>query len=332
MISPIRYIVTVNKRSKLTIFTIAIVIMFITSTLVIVYSFEMSNETLVNRFESRYYVISSEDNLLKSEVNVSIENATEVWIEPGKINNVSTYIVAVYDPAHLLGYTYSCKPGQVVLGNKLTFKNNVSVSTIGKNFTLKILRHADLQVFPNYWAAMNYSVFSDKKPNFLIVDRNIEVSGYVTRGMTSLNSFYEKTAKDITFDLMLIDLITIVVIYLFINALLSFEIKENVKKIAIMQAIGSTRWNIGAIYILRALYIGTAGMITGFSLGVILAYLLAALIPLSGMLTYFVISIPHMVFLVDILLSVVGSIFASLIPVKNAIRINIVEGMKGALR
>ncbi len=327
-----RYVLSLDNRSKLTVFTIAIVIMFVTSTLVIVYSFELSNQSLVNRFESKYFIIASDSNLLDSKVYASVPNATAVWLALAKINNVSTFIFAIYDPQHLFGYGYECKDGEIVLGNDLHFKNTADVKFDDINITLDISGNKDMKFFPNYWAAVNRTLFGTNPPNFLIVEKQTEIGGYKILPMTVLTEFYAKTAEDVTFDLVLIDMITIIVVYLFINALLNAEIIDSIKKISIMRAIGSSRWNIGGIFLLRALYIGTLGMITGFSFGVILAYFLAAVIPLTGMLTYFIIYIPHIVFVVDILIATLGSLLAAILPVRKAINVNILAGIRGVMR
>nr|AAZ32445.1 probable ABC transporter [uncultured euryarchaeote Alv-FOS1] len=332
MLSPLRYVISINNRSKLTIFTIAIVIMFVTSTLIIVYSFEISNKALVDRFESKYYIVESDSNLLDSRVSVSIHNATEIWLASAKINNQSTYIFAVVDPMHLLGYGFQPELNHIIPGKELNIKDHANVTFLGLSMNMSVDKSKSLKFFPEYWAVVNRTYFKEQNPNFLIVTHKVSAQGYSVLPMTALTQFYEKTAEDVTFDLMLIDMITIVVIYLFINALLSAEIRDSVKKIAIMRAIGSTKKNIGGIYLLRALYIGSVGMVIGFALGVILSYFLAAVIPLSGMLTYFTISVPHIVFIVDILISTVGSFFAALIPVSRAIKIKIVPGMKGVYR
>jgi len=303
--------------------------MFVTSTLIIVYSFEISNQALVDRFQSKYFIITSSDNLLNSHVYIKVHNATEVWLAPAIINNKSTYVFALRDPAHLFGYGYDPKAGDIIPGLELNIKGNVTARFLGEILCLNVTTHKDMKFFPEYWAVVNITYFGTRSPNFLIVSHEVKVQGYKVKPMTALPQFYAKTAQDVTFDLMLIDLITIVVIYLFINALLSAEIKDSVKKIAIMRAIGSTRTNIAGIYLLRALYIGSTGMVIGFSLGVILSYLLAALIPLTGMLTYFTIYVPHIVFIIDLLISTVGSFLAALLPVTRAVKVQIVPGMKG---
>ncbi len=332
MLSPIRYVISLDGRSRLTVITIAIVIMFVTSTLVIVFSFENSNKELVDRFQSKYYVVVSSDNIMDSRVNARIKNATMVWMAPATINGTSTVIISVMDPTHLMGYGYTCKETQLIPGTALNLKKTANLSYEGRNYTLSVLGKKDLKFFPNYWAIVNISFFRGRAPNMLIVNHPVKVHGYMVLPMTVLTQFYAKTAEDVTFDLVLIDLITIVVVYLFINALLNVEIRDSVKKISIMRAIGSSRKNIGGIFLLRAIYIGTAGMIIGFSLGVILSYLLAAIIPLTGMLTYFNIVVPHLVFIVDLVVAVLGSFLAAIVPVKRAINIDILAGMKGVAR
>ncbi len=329
MISPLRYVVSLTKRSKLTILTVAIVTMFVTSSLVIVYSFEMSNKSLIEKFESNYYVISSNDDLTKSRVNAHVNNAAYVWITKGKINNMSTYIIGIYDPNNVLKSNYNCDKNSVILGNYYNLKNQVilSFNNISKNFT--IYSRVSFSHFPEYWVAVNYTYFSSEPPNFLIVTKHVSILGYTTKSMTSLSLFYEKTAEEISFDLFLLDIISLVVIYLFINALLMMEIRENSKKIAILRAIGSSNGNIAGLYLLRSLYIGTMGMIIGFSLGVALSYLLSAIIPLLGFLTYFYVYIPPFVFIADLIIAVVGSIIAAISPVRKVLNIKVIRGLRG---
>ena len=331
MISPLRYVVSLTKRSKLTVITIAIVVMFVTSTLIIVYSFELSNKALIERFQSNYYLISSSDNLLDSRVNLHMENAAYFWVEPAKVNNFSTYIVGIYDPHNILGGYYSCDLDRIIVGSDLKVGKEVHVEFDHEDMNLTLDRRMSFSFFPNYWAVVNYTLLSGRQANFVIVDKYVKVDGYQTKSLTALSSFYEKTAEEISFDLFLLDLISMIVIYLFINALLTIEIKENVKKIAIMRAIGSTKKNIAALYLLRSLYIGSAGAVIGFSVGVALAYLLAAIIPLFGMLTYFIIYIPHVVFIADLIIAVVGSLIAAISPIYSTLKIDIIRGMKGVL-
>ena len=334
MISPLRYVISLTKRSKLTIITVAIVVMFVTATLVIVYSFEMSNEALVNRFEAHYYVIASSDNILDSRVNVTLDDAAYIWIASGKVDNVSTYLLGIYDPHDVLRGAYSCAEGEIILGKDLNMVKTANVELNGNHLNMTVDRRVSFSFFPDYWAIVNYTYFSHNAPapNFVITNKKVDITGYKTMSMTSLPVFYEKTAEEVSFDLFLLDLISIVVIYLFINALLTIEIKENTKKIAILRAIGSPKSNIAALYLLRGTYIGIAGMIIGFSLGVALSYLLAAIIPLFGILSYFSIYIPPVVFLANLLIAVMGSLIATISPIRNALKIKIVSGMKGASR
>ncbi len=329
MISPLRFVVSLTKRSKLTVITIAIVVLFVTATLIIVYSFEMSNKALIERFESNYYIISSSDNLLKSKIKESIPDAAYVWIVQGKVNNISTYIIGVKDIHHVLNVELSCQPSSIIVGKKLNVSKWAHVEFEGKSLNLTVDRKMSFSMFPDTWVVVNHTVISSASPNFAIVYKKINVAGYGTRSMTTLSTFYEKTAEEISFDLFILDLISMVVIYLFINALLSIEIRENVKKIAIIRAIGSTGKNIGGLYFLRALYIGTIGTLIGFSAGVIISYLLAAVIPLFGMMTYFSIYIPHAVFYADVIIAVLGSSLASISPVRTALKIKPIEGIKG---
>ena len=331
MIAPLRYIISVTKRSKLTMISIGIVIMFITSTLVIVYSFEASNRELVERFESKYYIVSSSDDLLHSTVPLGIINGTYVWLSPGKINNESTYIAGIYDPNNLLGYSYQCDNNSIILGRNFKNIKFAKLEFNNETFELKRERILNFQYFPNYWVIVNYTLFKEMgiKPNFVILNKDMKIDGFKTMSMTSLTQFYSKTAEEIGFDLMLMNLISIVVIYLFVNALLNMEISENTKKIAIMRAIGSTKYNIGAIYLLRSLYIGFMGMLIGFSFGVVLSYLLSSIIPLFGMLTYFNVYVPTIVIIVDFGVSVVGSVLASITPIRRVIKINLIGGLRG---
>ncbi len=329
MISPLRYVVSLTRRSKLTVFTIAIVIMFVTSTLIIVYSFEMSNQALVERFQSNYYVISSEENLLKSRVEMHLDDAAYVWISPGWVNNVSTYVVAVYDPHNIMGTYFGCPEDRVILGRDIKSGSVVNVRFLDLDLNLTLDRRMSFTYFPDYWVVVNYTYFAGLKPNFMVVDHPVNVEGYETRSITTLTVFYEKTAEEISFDLFLLDLISMVVVYLFINALLNIEIRENIRKISTMRAIGSTKKNIAALYLLRSLYVGSVGMLIGFSMGVALSYLLASIFPLFGMLTYFYIYIPSIVFVADILVAIAGALIAAIGPIRSALKINIVEGMRG---
>ena len=150
--------------------------------------------------------------------------------------------------------------------------------------------------------------------------------------MISLTSFYKQTANEIGFDMFLLNIISIVVIYMFINTLLTMEIKQNMRKIGIIRAIGSTRKNISGLYMFRALYVGFVGMLIGFSMGIVMAYFLATVIPLAGYLTYFNIYVPSYVFYMNILLAVVGSFFASIRPVRNALKVSILGAIRSVIR
>ncbi len=328
MIAPLRYVVSLTGKSKVTVISIAIVMMFITSIFIIVYSFEVSNQSLAQRFEAKYYIISSSEDLLKSHVgNLSVYGAY-IWISSGKVDGNETYIIAIYDPHKILGPAYKCPRDGIILGSYYDYKPHENVEIFGKKYVLNTTRVYNFKFFPNYWVVVNRTLFNGD-PNFIITNRDIKIDGYIIQKMVTLSIFYSRTAQEISVDLMIIDLIAVVVIYLFINALLSIEIKENTKKIAIIRAIGSTKLNIGVIYLLRSLFIGVVGMIIGFSLGVMLSYLLITLIPMMGLLTYFYVSVPTIAIYMNLTVAVAGAIFASISPIRRAININIIHGMRG---
>ena len=306
--------------------------MFITSTFVIVYSFEISNKELVERFQSQYYIISSSEDLLESRISTNEIEGAYIYLIPGKIKNETTYLVGIYDPHNIIGKAYQCNYDEIILGRYYNNeKGNVHVILNSSLITLKILKTFDFKFFPNYWGIINYSLAQkfQKEPNFIIVDKKLYVEGYLIEPIVKLSDFYYKSSEEITFDLIFLTMISIVAIYFFINALLNIEIKENTRNISIIRAIGSTTYNIGAIYFMRAIYIGVAGMILGLSLGIIIAYLLSSTFQLMGFLTYFIIYIPYDMFTINALLSVIGGAVASLQPIRNATRIKIISGMKG---
>ncbi len=334
MISPLRYVISIGKRSKITIFAISIVVMFITSTFIIVYSFEVSNKELVGRFESQFYMVSSTEDILKSRVPLDLVDGAYIFIIPAKINNVSTYALGIYDPHSILGDYYQCAYGDVILGKYYSEKGYVDVHLNGTLESLRVSKIMDFKYFPNYWMIINYSMAMrfQSQPNLVITDRYVEVDGYVTTPMVDLSQFYFKSSEEITKDLAFFAVISIVVVYFFINALLTMEIRESTKRISVMRAIGSTTTNIGAIYFLRAMFIGFSGMILGTAIGILLSYLLAALFPLSGMLSYFLVYVPSTVFITNLFVAGIGASIAAIQPVRSAMKIGIVDGLKGVVR
>ncbi len=334
MIAPLRYVISIRKRSKITILAIAIVIMFITSTYTIAYSFEVSNRELVERFHSQYYIISSSKNLLNSRVTPKGAIGAYVYLIPARIGNLSTYVVGIYDPHNVLGWVYECNAGSIILGEYFHKSGDVSVAIKDETLKLKVLRTMRFEFFPDYWGVINYTVAREfqKEPNFIITDKYLEVDGLITQSMIKLGDFYYKSSEETYVDLVLLSLISVVAIYFFINALLEMEISENIRKIAIIRALGSTSHNISAIYFLRSLYIGAAGMIMGLSFGIVLSYMLPTILQFSGLLSYLSISIPFTMFLINLLLTVVGATLASIHPIRRAVGIEILEGMRrGAL-
>jgi putative ABC transport system permease protein len=306
--------------------------MFITSTFVIVNSFEISNKELVERFQSQYYIISSSEDLLKSRVSIEEVEGAYIYLIPSKIDNESTYVVGIYDPHNIIGKAYQCNYDEIILGRYYEgHKGTIPIILNSSQIELHILKTYDFKFFPNYWGIINYSLAQkfQKMPNFIIVDKKVYVEGYITEPIVKLSEFYYKSSEEITFDLIFLTLISIVAIYFFINALLNMEIKENTRNISIIRAIGSTTYNIGAIYFLRAIYIGMAGMVLGLSLGIIIAYLLSSTFQLMGFLTYFTIYVPYNVFTITALLSIIGGAIASIQPIRNATKIKVISGMKG---
>ena len=330
MIAPLRYVVSLSKKSKITIMSIAIVMMFVTAIFIIVYSFEVSNKSLAERFEAKYYIISSSNDVTKSDVSGLSVYGAYVWISQGSMDKNETYVIAIYDPHNILGSSYKCSEDGIILGTYYKYKSHETLFLNGHDYILNTTRIFDFKFFPDYWVIVNRTLFDGKNPNFVITNKEITVDGYITQKMVTLSAFYSRAAEDVSFDLMIIDLISVVVVYLFINALLNMEIKENTKKISIIRAIGSSRFNIGAIYLLRSLFIGLTGMIIGFSLGVILSYLLITMIPAMGMLTYFYVYVPVIVGYINLIVAVVGAFLASLGPVRKAINVDIIRGIKGA--
>ena len=306
--------------------------MFITSTFVIVYSFEISNKELVERFQSQYYIISSSTNLLESRVPIGNIEGAYIYIIPAKVGNENTYVVGIYDPYSVIGKAYQCKYNEIILGKYYTEeKGKIQITLNGTPIEMRILKIFDFKFFPNYWAIINYSLAQkfQKIPNFIIVDKKIEVEGFITEPIVKLSEFYYKSSEEITYDLIFLTMISIVAVYFFINALLHMEIKENMRNISIIRAMGSTTTNIGAIYFLRALYIGTGGMILGIALGIVIAYLLSSSFQLLGFLTYFTIHIPYEVFLMDILIAIIGGAIASIQPIRSVVKMKILSGIRG---
>ncbi|MCD6369987.1 MAG: FtsX-like permease family protein [Thermoplasmata archaeon] len=337
MLAPLRYVVSMHKRSKLTILSIGIVVMFLTSVTVTIYSFEVSNRELAERFESKYYIISSSPDFLKSRVSKNLVGKHGVYVSmlPVKIGNRSTYMAGIYDPSHLLGKKYLCGKDEIILGKELSIDGeNVIISWSNGSAWMKVGNRISFDLFPDYWVIANSSFVINITGyvNFIIVKEKIEIEGYEIYSMTTFNSFYQKTVEQITWDLLFLELIAIVVIYIFTNTLLHMEIRENVRKIGIMKALGSTNKNIVGIYLLRSLFIGFSGMVLGFSLGVVISYFMSTFIPpLFGISTYFTIYIPPEVFLLDLIIAVIGALLASIGPIRRAVKIEILRGMGGAL-
>ncbi len=338
MIAPLRYVISLKRRSKITIMAIAVVIMFITSTSIITYSFEISNKELVEKFESRYYMIYSNENILRSSVPISDNiNGAYVYVIPSKIDNKSTYLVGIYDPHKVLSSFFQCNYGDIILGDDFKdykIGNEINVVLNSSTISLHIANIHSLILFPSYWGVINYTLAQKyrKNPNFVIINKNEKIDGFHTSSMIGLSDFYFKSSEEITTDLLLLALISIVAVYFFINSLLTIEIRESVKKISIIRALGSTTKNIDAIYILRSLYIGVSGMLLGISAGIVIAYLVAAVFPFTGILTYFVIYIPLKVFAFPLIIILVGSVFGIIQPLLSANKVNIVKGMRGVMK
>ncbi len=334
MIAPLRYVISIKRRSKITILAIAIVMMFITSVYIISYSYEVSNKQLVERFQSRYFIISSSTNLLESRVDVKDLRGAYVYLLPARIENKTTYIVAIYDPKEILGKAYQCPYNKIILGAEFGKLKSVSVSIGNISTNLEVLKRMSFKFFPDYWGIINYSMAQSfqNEPNFIITDKNIEVNGLITQSMIKLGEFYYKSSEETYIDLVLLILISMVTIYFFINALLNMEVIEDVRKISIIRALGSSSINVATIYFLRAIYIGVGGMLLGFSFGVVLSYLLPTVLQFTHLLTYIVISIPPAVIEINLLLTLLGSALASIQPIRRSVKIKILEGMRrGAL-
>jgi len=332
MIAPMRYVISLHKRSKLTIVAIAIVIMFITSITSIIYSFELSNKELVERFQSKYHIISSSEDLLKSKINIKDVRGAYVTLLKVNIGGRETYLAGIYDPYKILESKYECKMNEIILEKSFSTRNNtVKILWQSGSMWLKVKRVNSLDIFPEYWGIANFSLVNNitHRVNFIITKERFEIQGYETYSMTKLNDFYFKNVEEITWDLIFLELISIVVIYIFTNTLLNMEVRENIRKMGIMKAIGSSKRNIASLYLLRSIYIGTSGMLLGFSLGVVLSYILTTFIPMLGISTYFVVYIPPVIFLIDVLLGVGGSFLASIGPVRKAVKVNILAGLGG---
>ena len=332
MLAPLRYVISMSKRSKLTIIAIGVVIMFLTSTISVIYSFEMSNRELTQRFQSKYYVISSHPNILKSSVPLNMVSGAYVVLLPVNVDNISTFAVGIYDPYGILKKNYNCSQGEIILGTQFKATNGNVVLQIGENKTmLHVRRKMELDIFPNYWVIINFTeaLRISKKVNFVITDKLMHITGYYTTSMIQLNNFYTRNVEEISWDLMFLEIIGILVIYIFTNTLLNLEIMENVRKISIIKAMGSSRSNLIGLYLLRSLYIGLSGMVIGFSLGVIVTYFMVSFLPLLGIVSYFNIYIPPTVFVINTLIALVGAVLASLGPIRRAVKIEVIQGIRG---
>ncbi len=298
----------------------------------IVYSFEISNKELVERFQSQYYMISSSQDILESRVTVKGIKGAYIYVIPAEIKNESSYVVGVYDPYNIIGKAYQCKYNEIILGKYFEGEKGEIPLLINSSFMeLKILKIFDFKFFPNYWAIINYSLAQNfqRDPNFIIVDKKIYLEGYQTEPIVKLSEFYYKSSEEITYDLIFLTMISIVAVYFFINSLLHMEIKENMRNISIIRAVGSTTLNIGSVYFLRAIFIALSGMILGISLGITIAYILSSSIQLFGLLTYFNIYVPYNVFLINFLIALVGGALGSIQPIRSVIKIKIISGIRG---
>ncbi len=306
--------------------------MFLTSTISVIYSFEMSNRELTQRFQSKYYVISSSFNLLKSDVSPNAVSGAYVVLLSVKVDNISTFAAGIYDPHGILKKNYNCSVGEIILGNEFKTTNRNVILQIGRNNTiLHVRRKMELGIFPNYWVIINFTqaLRISKKINFVITDKSVHITGYYTTSMIQLNNFYTRNVEEISWDLLFLEIIGILVIYIFTNTLLNLEIMENVRKISIIKALGSSRSNLIGLYLLRSLYIGLSGMIIGFSLGVIITYFMVSFLPLLGVVSYFNIYVPPIVFVINALIALAGAVLASLGPIRRAVKIEVINGIRG---
>jgi putative ABC transport system permease protein len=191
-------------------------------------------------------------------------------------------------------------------------------------------------MFPNDWIIGSVDMarslkgdMSNDSYSFLIIEQNMNFEGYRTSNMISILNYFVKSTEEIAYDLIILEIVSILIIIILVNAIMSMEIKENVRNISIMRCLGATPKTILYIYMLRAMYISIVGGLLGLCLGVINSYLLVGAIPRLGFKTLYAVYVPTIVLIIPFLIALFSGFIGSIIPLRKATRIEPLEGLQG---
>ena len=335
MIPNLGFYLKINHKVALTITGIMIAVMFISSTVIITKSFESSNEYLLSKFKSKYYVVYSHD-ILNGTVSDVEPISVKCIIVPVEVNNTSTYFVGLYDPYNLLEKNYNFAGNDTWAGYLLHLKRGYwSVSSYKEtNSSVYISRSFSSVMFPDNWLLGNLSVARNLSGinsgySFLIIPEYREYTGYTTASMVSILSYFVASSEEVGLDLIMLEFVSLIIITVLVNTIMWIEVKENEKNIAIMRSIGSKNSQILYIFMLRGVFITLFGVVFGIFLGVIMSYTVSTVVEAVGFNALFLIEIPYTAYLIPLVIGLIGSIAGAVYPIHNVLKIEPAKVLKG---
>ena len=337
MIPSIQFITKINKRAYLTVIGIGLAIMFVTSTLILTTSFEESTKYLLSRFETKYYVVDDGNPFVESHVrSVDIMFAGCVLSEI-TINNTETYFLGIFDPNDLLEKGYNLENDEIWCGYQLEIEaEEINLTSSLGTYNLTVSNTYRSSMFPNNWVigsvdmarALRGDMCNDSY-SFLIIGENVVFEGYRTSNMISILNYFIKSTEEIAYDLIILEIVSIMIIIILVNAIMNMELKENIKNICIMRGLGATPNTIFYIYLLRALYISTVGGLFGLCLGVISSYILVGAVPRLGFETLYAVYVPTIVLIIPFVIALFAGFIGSVVPLWKATKIEPLHGLQG---
>lgn len=331
----LRYlIVKTSRRIYVTIFAMAVAIMFVTTMFILADSFRESNIGLLQRFKSNYYCISTNPDLYESRVpegkfngsscilvKITVEKDNETYI---------TYFLGINDTLGILKYNGE---GIWIGSESPILPGEMTIYGPDSNISVYVNRVYRTSFFPNYWLIGNLSTARmlrgdmENEVNFVITEYPIYENGYRCSSMTSIIDFFRASVEEIERDVALTIIIALVISILLMNSVMAMDMKDNSRTIAILRAIGCTRYKIFMVYFARAVYIAITASLFGLSLGIILSYSLVSIIPRFGVESLFNIVVYPYVAIYAILLGFLGAVIGGIPPILGTLKIGIVREM-----
>lgn len=162
----------------------------------------------------------------------------------------------------------------------------------------------------------------------------LDEDGVQVKAWREIADFYNKTVQLFSSQLAVVRAVIVAIVLLSVSNTLARNVMERTSEIGTMMALGRTRSAVARLFVGEGLILGMACGVLGVVLGWLLAFLISGVgIPMPpppGMARGFVggIAFTPAIAVIALLLAVLTSVVASLLPALRASRLNIVDALR----